>query len=218
MRLGLPRQYLGEGLDAGVADRLGEAVSRLKGAGVDIIEVELPHTEQVIAAYYVIADAEASANLARYDGIRYGRRARAEELKAAYCRSRSEGLGKEVKRRIMLGTFVLSAGYYEAYYERAQKVRRLIRRDFEQVFEQVDLLLTPTTPTTAFKLGEKTADPLSMYLADVYTAAVNLAGLPAMSLPCGTDSGGLPIGLQLIGPEFAEASLFRFAALVQRVI
>jgi aspartyl-tRNA(Asn)/glutamyl-tRNA(Gln) amidotransferase subunit A len=177
--------------------------------GAAIIEVSLPHTEYAIAAYYLIATAEASANLERYDGIRYGLRVDSDNLLELYRRSRARGFGAEVKRRIMLGTFALSTGYYDAYYLKAQKVRTLIKRDFEQAFKRCDLIATPTAPSTAFRLGEKMSDPLQMYLSDIFTISVNLAGLPGMALPCGYDGGAMPIGLQLIGPAFGEEVVLR---------
>jgi aspartyl-tRNA(Asn)/glutamyl-tRNA(Gln) amidotransferase subunit A len=210
LRIGLPREYfVEEGVDPGVLARLREAVAELENAGARFIDVSLPHTEHTIATYYLIATAEASSNLARFDGVRYGRRAEnVDDLADLYLRSRSEGFGAEVKRRIMLGTFVLSAGYYDAYYGKAQRVRTLIRRDFDVAFETCDLILTPTTPETAFVLGAKSDDPLSMYLSDVYTVSANLAGLPALSMPCGL-SGGMPVGLQLIGKSLDEATILR---------
>ena len=210
MTLGLPKQYFVEkGVDPGVLARVREAVAVLEGAGAKVVEVDLPHTEYTIDTYYLIATAEASSNLARFDGVRYGRRAeRAQDLEDLYRRSRSEGFGPEVKRRILLGTYVLSAGYYEAYYGKAQRVRTLIRRDFEAAFQQCDAILTPTTPETAFTLGAKSDDPLSMYLSDVYTVSANLAGLPALSMPCGLCEG-MPVGLQLIGRPLDEETILR---------
>jgi aspartyl-tRNA(Asn)/glutamyl-tRNA(Gln) amidotransferase subunit A len=208
--LGLPKQYFVEkGVDPGVLTRVREAVAALEGAGAKVVEVDLPHTEYTIDTYYLIATAEASSNLARFDGVRYGRRAeRAQDLEDLYRRSRSEGFGPEVKRRILLGTYVLSAGYYEAYYGKAQRVRTLIRRDFEAAFRQCDAIVTPTTPETAFTLGAKSDDPLSMYLSDVYTVSANLAGLPAVSIPCGLCEG-MPVGLQLIGRPLDEETILR---------
>jgi aspartyl-tRNA(Asn)/glutamyl-tRNA(Gln) amidotransferase subunit A len=174
-----------------------------------MIDISLPHTSYAIAAYYIVATAEASANLARYDGIRYGLRVPGDNNIEIYNRTRARGFGAEVKRRIMLGTFVLSAGYYDAYYLKGQKVRTMIRRDFERAFESCDVIATPVAPTTAFRLGEKTSDPLQMYLSDIFTISVNLAGLPGMSVPCGFDASGLPIGLQLIGPPFGEEAILR---------
>ncbi len=210
LTIGLPREYfVEEGVDPGVIARVREAISELESAGARVVELSLPHTEHTIATYYLIATAEASSNLARFDGVRYGRRAdKVEDLADLYLRSRSEGFGAEVKRRIMLGTFVLSAGYYDAYYGKAQRVRTLIRRDFEAAFETCDLIVTPTAPETAFLLGAKVGDPLSMYLSDVYTVSANLAGLPALSMPCGM-SEGMPVGLQLIGKPLDEATILR---------
>ncbi len=208
VRIGLPREYFQEGLDPAVRSAVEACGRILSAAGAELMPVSLPHTRYAIAAYYIIADAEASANLARFDGARFGRRAPAAgNLEAMYLQSRSEGFGEEVKRRIMLGTFVLSSGYYEAYYGKAQRVRTLLQRDFASAFSQCDLLLTPVCPTTAFRIGEKAADPLAMYLSDVYTVSVNMAGLPALALACGRDAAGLPIGAQLIGPAFAEPLL-----------
>jgi aspartyl-tRNA(Asn)/glutamyl-tRNA(Gln) amidotransferase subunit A len=187
------------------------AVERLRSLGCEVREISLPNSPHAIATYYIVATAEASSNLARYDGVRYGHRAKASQLLGMYERTRAEGFGAEVKRRIMLGTYALSAGYYDAYYLRAQKVRALIRRDFDLAFSGVDAVLSPTSPTTAFRLGEKSDDPLAMYLSDVYTVPANLAGLPAISLPCGFDARRLPIGLQLIGKPFDEETLLRIA-------
>jgi aspartyl-tRNA(Asn)/glutamyl-tRNA(Gln) amidotransferase subunit A len=212
MRIGIPREYFQEGIQPDVDSCVREAVATLESLGATVETISLPHTGYAIGAYYLIATAEASSNLARYDGIRYGRRATgAKSLIDTYRRSRQEGFGAEVKRRIMLGTYALSAGYYDAYYGKAQKVRTLIRRDFEQAFARCDVLVAPTAPTTAFRLGEKLGDPLTMYLSDVLTISVNLAGLPAISMPCGIDGDGLPIGLQLIGRPFGEEALFRAA-------
>jgi aspartyl-tRNA(Asn)/glutamyl-tRNA(Gln) amidotransferase subunit A len=191
------------------------AVAALEGAGAKVREVSLPHAQYAIATYYLIATAEASSNLARYDGVRFGRRAEAATLGEMYRRTRSEGFGAEVKRRILLGTYVLSAGYYEAYYRKAMKVRTLLRRDFEQAFAGCDVLAGPTTPELAFRLGEKTGDPLRMYLSDIYTVSANLAGIPGLSLPCGF-AEGLPVGLQLLGRPLDEATLLRAADAYQR--
>ena len=216
-RIGIPKEYFGEGLDPEVAAAVQAAIEHYKALGAEIREVSLPHTEYALAAYYIIATAEASSNLARYDGVRYGHRSeQADTLLDLYFKSRAEGFGSEVKRRIILGTYVLSSGYYDAYYGRAQKVRTLIREDFIKAFGEVDVILTPTAPTPAFKRGEKSEDPLSMYLADIYTIGVNLAGLPAISVPCGFTAGGLPIGLQLIGQPFAEADLLAAAHVYDR--
>jgi aspartyl-tRNA(Asn)/glutamyl-tRNA(Gln) amidotransferase subunit A len=214
--IGLPKEYLSDGVQKEIREAVAVAKDRLQKAGAIIQEVSLPHTKYAIATYYIICTAEASSNLARYDGARYGHRAAgAKSLEEMYVQSRSEGFGGEVKRRIMLGTYVLSAGYYEAYYRRAQKVRTLIRRDFEQTFKECDVLLTPTTPTTAFKFGEKTADPLAMYLEDIFTVSVNLAGVPAISIPFGVDAKGLPIGLQIIGKAFDEKTVLQTAQFLE---
>ena len=221
LRLGVPREYFGQGLDSQVEREVRAALKKLEALGATLEEVSLPHTEYGIAAYYIVATAEASSNLARYDGVRFGHRTKdAEALKSLggmYRHTRAEGFGPEVRRRIMLGTYVLSAGYYEAYYLRAQKIRTLILRDFEAAFQKVDAIVGPTSPTPAFKLGERTSDPLAMYLADAYTVSANLAGLPGLSIPCGfasaSSDGGrsLPVGLQLIGKPFEERTLFRAA-------
>ncbi len=212
LRLGLPREYLGGGLQPAVGDAIEAAVRSLRDLGAEIREVSLPHTEHAVATYYVLATAEASSNLGRYDGIRYGNRVGGADLRDTYTATRAAGFGDEVKRRILLGTFVLSAGYYDAYYAKASKVRTLVRRDFEAAFGEVDALLTPTSPTTAFRLGERVSDPLKMYLADVFTISANLAGIPGLSLPCGFDGDGLPVGLQLLGPAFREDTLLRVGA------
>jgi len=210
--IGLPKEYLSDGVQKEIRGAIATATDRLQKAGAVIKEISLPHTQYAIATYYIICTAEASSNLARYDGARYGHRTpEAKSLEEMYVKSRSEGFGAEVKRRIMLGTYVLSAGYYDAYYRRAQKIRTLIRRDFEQAFTECDVLLTPTTPTTAFKFGEKTADPLAMYLADIFTVSSNLAGIPALALPAGVDANGLPIGLQIIGKAFDEKNILQVA-------
>ncbi|MBI4976006.1 MAG: Asp-tRNA(Asn)/Glu-tRNA(Gln) amidotransferase subunit GatA, partial [Spirochaetes bacterium] len=212
MRLGLPKEYFVKGLNDEVKTRIIEVTKAYEKLGAVITEISLPHTEYGVAVYYVIATAEASSNLARFDGVRYGRRAKdAKQLSDVYNRSRTEGFGDEVKRRILLGTYVLSSGYYDAYYMKALKVRTLIKQDFDNAFKQVDAIITPTTPTTAFKAGEKTANPIEMYLSDIYTITVNLAGVPGISVPCGTDIAGLPIGFQLIGKHFDEAAILRLA-------
>lgn len=212
LRIGVPREYFPPELDSEVREAIEQGIGKLREAGAEIVEVSMPHTDYAIATYYIIATAEASSNLARYDGARYGVRAeRVPDLEAMYIKSRSQGFGTEVKRRIMLGTYVLSAGYYEAYYRKAQKVRTLIKQDFDHAFESCDLLVTPTSPTTAFRLGERLEDPLTMYLSDVFTVSVNLAGLPGISIPCGTDSKGLPIGLQVIGRPFEEDRVLQAA-------
>jgi aspartyl-tRNA(Asn)/glutamyl-tRNA(Gln) amidotransferase subunit A len=209
MRIGAPREFFVEGMEREVETAVNSALQQFEALGARTVEISLPHTEYAVAAYYLIATAEASANLARYDGIRYGLRTEADNTLDLYNRTRDRGFGAEVKRRIMLGTFALSAGYYDAYYLKAQKVRTLIRQDFERAFRYCDLIVTPVAPTTAFKLGEKTADPLQMYLSDIFTISVNLAGLPGLSVPCGYDKNGMPIGLQLIGPPFGEEIILR---------
>jgi aspartyl-tRNA(Asn)/glutamyl-tRNA(Gln) amidotransferase subunit A len=209
MRIGVPKEFFVEGMEPAVEQAVRGALRTLESLGAKTVEISLPHTGYAVAAYYLIATAEASANLARYDGVRYGFRAKADTNIELYNRTRAQGFGAEVKRRIMLGTFALSAGYYDAYYLKAQKVRTLIRRDFERAFELCDTIAAPVAPTTAFRLGEKTDDPLKMYLSDIFTISVNLAGLPGMSVPCGADPDGMPIGLQLIGPPFGEEAILR---------
>jgi aspartyl-tRNA(Asn)/glutamyl-tRNA(Gln) amidotransferase subunit A len=217
MRLGVPWGFLAEGVDEGVLASFRQALQALEGAGARVVEVSLPHLPHAIATYYIVATAEASSNLARYDGVRYGLRApAAPDLKRMYGESRDRGFGPEVKRRIILGTFVLSSGYYDAYYLRAQKVRTLIRQDFERAFADCDVVAMPTSPTPAFRLGEKTEDPLQMYLADIFTVPANLAGVPGISLPCGL-AAGLPVGLQLLARPFDEAALFRAGHAFQRL-
>ncbi|PYT06431.1 MAG: Asp-tRNA(Asn)/Glu-tRNA(Gln) amidotransferase GatCAB subunit A [Acidobacteria bacterium] len=215
---GLPDEYFVSGMDPEVERLVKGAVERIGGAGGRIVPVSLPHTRFAIPTYYLIATAEASSNLARYDGVRYGLREPSRTLEEMYRRTRSAGFGAEVRRRIMLGTYVLSAGYYDAYYLKAQKVRTLLRRDFEEAFRKSDIILTPTSPTPAFRLGEKTEAPLEMYLSDIFTATANLAGLPAISIPCGLASGRLPVGLQLIGDHFQEPALFKAAAAVEALL
>ncbi|HLM57645.1 MAG TPA: Asp-tRNA(Asn)/Glu-tRNA(Gln) amidotransferase subunit GatA [Pyrinomonadaceae bacterium] len=211
-RIGVPRALFGEGLDPEVRARVEAGIEAYRELGAEIVDVELPHSKYSIAVYYIIATAEASSNLARYDGVRYGFRTEdPEDLKTMYRRTREEGFGAEVKRRIMLGTYVLSSGYYDAYYLKAQQVRTLLRQDLLDAFGRCDAVLTPTTPTPAFRLGEKTDDPLAMYLSDIYTCTANLAGVPGISVPCGLTSSGLPVGLQLMGPHWGEATLFRLA-------
>jgi aspartyl-tRNA(Asn)/glutamyl-tRNA(Gln) amidotransferase subunit A len=211
LRIGVPREYFVEGMDREIENAVRSALSQFETLGASTLEISLPHTEYAIATYYILATAEASANLARYDGVRYGLRAPANNTLELYNRTRARGFGAEVKRRIMLGTFALSSGYYDAYYLKAQKVRTLIRRDFEQAFEKCDIIVTPVAPTTAFKIGEKISDPLQMYLSDIFTISVNLAGLPGMSIPCGYDHAGMPIGLQIIGAAFDEERMLRAA-------
>jgi aspartyl-tRNA(Asn)/glutamyl-tRNA(Gln) amidotransferase subunit A len=214
MRLGLPKEYFVEGMQPEVVAAVRAAVSELERLGAVVEPVSLPHTEYAIATYYLIATAEASSNLARYDGVRYGRRESGPggSLAEMYERSRAAGFGTEVKRRIMLGTYALSAGYYDAYYLKAQQVRTLIRQDFDRAFTRCDALVTPVAPTTAFRIGEKTDDPLTMYLSDILTISVNLAGLPGLVMPCGVDAAGLPIGLQVIGQAYDEATILRIGA------
>ena len=211
LRIGIPAEYFGEGLAPEIEAAVRRGLAALEDAGATLVPITLPHTKYALSTYYVICTAEASSNLARYDGVRYGHRADEKELRRMYAASRFQGFGPEVRRRIILGTYVLSAGYFDAYYGRAQRVRTLIRRDFEAAFGQVDLIGTPTSPITAFRLGERTTDPLAMYLADVCTLAVNLAGLPAISAPAGFSGDGLPIGLQLIAPWFEEGRLLAAA-------
>jgi aspartyl-tRNA(Asn)/glutamyl-tRNA(Gln) amidotransferase subunit A len=211
-RIGVPRALFGEGLDMEVRASVERAIEAYRELGAEIVEIELPHAKYCIAVYYIIATAEASSNLARYDGVRYGFRAEeAETLREMYRRTRDEGFGAEVKRRIMLGTYVLSSGYYDAYYRKAQQVRALIKQDFSRAFETCDAIATPTTPTPAFLLGEKVDDPLAMYLNDIYTCTANLAGIPGISIPCGLSGEGLPIGIQLVGRHWDEATLLRLA-------
>lgn len=211
LRIGLPKEYFIAGLDAEVKAAVEGAVKKLEGLGAKIEEVSLPNSEYAIAVYYIIAPSEASANLARYDGAKYGLRADCSNLLEEYERTRGRGFGAEVKRRIMLGTYALSAGYYDAYYGKAQKVRTLIKRDFDRAFEKVDVIITPTSPTPAFKAGEKSSDPLQMYLSDIFTVPCNLAGLPGMSIPCGFSKAGLPLGLQVLGKPFGEEEMLRTA-------
>ena len=211
LKVGVPREYFGPGLDPEVEAAVKEALQTLADLGAELLEVSLPHTEYAVAAYYVVAVAEASSNLARYDGVKYGYRAEGGNLLEMYANTRTQGFGPEVRRRIMLGTYALSAGYYEAYYQKASQVRTLIHRDFAGVFEKCAVLATPVAPTPAFRLGEKVADPLTMYLSDIFTISANLTGIPGISLPCGFSALGLPIGLQLLGPPFGEATLFRVA-------
>ena len=207
LRIGVPREYFVAGMQQETEAAVRAAIRQLEKDGAVIEEVSLPHSEYAVAVYYIVATAEASSNLARYDGMRFGHRVHAQDLLETYLATREEGFGAEVKRRIMLGTYALSAGYYDAYYLKAQQVRALIKKDFDDVFQRVDAIITPTAPTTAFKLGEKTQDPLQMYLSDIYTISINLAGLPALSLPCGFDARGLPIGMQIIGKPFEEATI-----------
>ena len=212
LKIGLPKEYFGQGLDSEVEQAVRAAAAEYAGMGAEIFEVSLPHTEYAVATYYIIATAEASSNLARYDGVHYGHRtSRKGDMIDMYSRSRAEGFGAEVKRRIMLGTHALSAGYYDAYYLKAAQVRRLFRNDFDNALRQVDVILCPTAPTPAFKIGEKSSDPLAMYLSDIYTISANLAGIPGISLPCGFSTDGLPIGVQLMAGPFEEKKLLRAA-------
>jgi aspartyl-tRNA(Asn)/glutamyl-tRNA(Gln) amidotransferase subunit A len=211
LRIGVPEEYFAAGLDPEVRRKVEAGIALLEKLGCRRVPIRLPHTEFAIATYYIIATAEASSNLARYDGVRYGLRAEASTLSEMYRKTRRQGFGAEVKRRIMLGTYALSSGYYDAYYLRAQKVRTLLARDFAQAFERVDAIVTPTTPTPPFKLGERTADPLQMYLADIYTVTGSLAGLPGISVPCGKTSDGLPVGLQILAPHFGEGLVLQMA-------
>ncbi len=212
MKLGIPKEYFVEGMDRDVERAVWEAIKLLEQWGATVREVSLPHTEYAVATYYIICTAEASSNLARYDGVKYGHRAGGYDgLIDMYAKTRAEGFGPEVKRRIMLGTYVLSAGYYDAYYKKAQQVRTLIKEDFDRAFKDYDALITPTSPTPAFMIGEKVKDPLQMYLSDILTIPVNLAGIPAISIPCGFSSDGLPIGLQIIGKHFDEEKILRVA-------
>lgn len=216
-RIGIPTEYFGDGLDPEVRKLIEIKLDNLKSAGNEIVEIHLPHNEYSISTYYILTTAEASSNLARYDGVRYTERSEDNlDLNDMYVKSRSLGLGDEVKRRIMLGTYVLSSGYYDAYYAKAQKVRRLIKQDFDAAFKQVDVIVTPTSPFTAFKIGEKSSDPLQMYLSDVYTTSANLAGIPGMNIPVGTDSKGLPVGMQVMAGQFDELKILQFGKLIER--
>ena len=216
LRIGVPKEYRVDGMPAEIETLWSRGVEWLKEAGCEIVEVSLPHTKYALPAYYIIAPAEASSNLARYDGLRYGERVEGGSLSDTYELTRAAGFGSEVKRRVLIGTYVLSAGYYDAYYLKAQKVRRRIADDFDAVFEKVDALLTPTAPSAAFSLGDKSDDPLAMYLNDIFTVTVNLAGLPAISLPGGLDAAGLPLGLQLIGKPLDEGTLFTLAGAMEK--
>jgi len=210
-RIGLPKEYFQGGMDADVEALVRAAVKQLESLGAELVEISLPHTEYAIATYYIVATAEASANLARFDGVRYGNRVNGVDPIDMYEKTRSAGFGNEVKRRIILGTYVLSSGYYDAYYKKAQKVRTLIRRDFDEAFKTCQTIVTPATPSAAFGFGEKTGDPLQMYLSDIFTVTTNLAGICGMSVPCGFTSGKLPVGLQILGPAFREDNMFRVA-------
>jgi len=212
IRIGIPDEYFIEGMDPDVEASVKEAINRFKEWGAEVRRISLPHTEYAVAIYYIIATAEASSNLARYDGVKYGLRSKGyRDLMEMYTQTRAKGFGQEVKRRIILGTYVLSAGYYEAYYRKASQVRTLMRKDFEEAFQQVDVIMAPTAPTPAFRIGEKSEDPLQMYLSDIHTIPVNLAGIPGISIPCGFSRENLPIGLQIMGKHFDEGKLFRVA-------
>jgi len=212
MKIGIPKEYFVEGLDHGVEKRVNEAIKVYRDLGADCIDISLPHTEYAVAVYYILSSAEASSNLARYDGVKYGFRVDSpKDLMDMYRSTRSEGFGNEVKRRIMLGTYVLSAGYYDAYYLKAQKVRTLIKKDFDDVFKKCDVIISPTTPCKAFKLGEKVDDPIQMYLSDIFTISANLGGVPSISIPCGFTDDGLPVGMQITSKHFDEESVFRTA-------
>jgi aspartyl-tRNA(Asn)/glutamyl-tRNA(Gln) amidotransferase subunit A len=211
LRIGIPREYFGEGMDPEVRQKVEAGIRLLESLGCRRVEVQMPHTDYAIASYYIVATAEASSNLARYDGVRYGPRFPGENLLDMYKKTRGRGFGPEVKRRIMLGTYALSSGYYEAYYLKAQKARTLIARDFTEALQRVDAILTPTSPCPAFRLGERTEDPLQMYLADIYTVTGSLAGVPGISVPCGKTQEGLPVGLQIFGPHFSEARVLQIA-------
>lgn len=216
MKIGVPKQYRMDGMDSEIEDEWQKGVAWLKDAGAEIIDVSLPHSPYALATYYIVAPAEASSNLARYDGVRYGLREEGHSLINMYENTRGSGFGLEVRRRIMIGTYVLSAGFYDAYYVKAQKVRRLIRDDFTKVFEKVDALLTPTTPNTAFAIGEKMDDPIAMYLNDIFTVPANMAGLPGIALPTGLSKDGLPLGLQIVGPAFGEETILRVADVMEK--
>ncbi len=211
MKFGVPKEYFIAGMDKEVEESVKHAIEKLESLGAVPVEISLPHTEYAVAAYYILATSEASSNLARYDGVKYGLRVESDELIDMYMKTREAGFGAEVKRRIILGTYTLSSGYYDAYYKKAQQVRTLVKQDFEKAFEKVDMIVTPTTPTAAFKAGEKTDDPLQMYLADIFTISVNLAGVPAISIPCGFTSQNLPVGLQIMGKHFDEETILKTA-------
>jgi aspartyl-tRNA(Asn)/glutamyl-tRNA(Gln) amidotransferase subunit A len=218
LKIGLPKEYFSSGLNLDVARAVEAAIAEYRKLGATTVEISLPNTKLSIPVYYVLAPAEASSNLSRFDGVRYGHRAKEYgDLNDMYSKSRAEGFGAEVKRRILIGTYVLSHGYYDAYYLQAQKIRRLIAQDFTEAFKQCDVIMGPTTPSTAFNHGEKSGDPVSMYLSDIYTIATNLAGLPGMSIPCGFGANGRPVGLQIIGNYFSEAKMLGVAHQYQRV-
>ena len=217
-KIGIPKEYRVEGMPKEIEDLWQKGINIIKEAGAEIVNISLPNTKYALPAYYIVAPAEASSNLARYDGVKYGFRSKGENLIDMYEKTRSEGFGNEVKRRIMIGTYVLSSGYYDAYYLKAQKVRKLIKNDFDEVYKKVDAILTPSTPSSAFKIGEKTNDPVSMYLNDIFTVPINLAGLPAISIPAGFDSKGYPLGLQIIGKAFEEQNILNIAYSMEKEI
>jgi aspartyl-tRNA(Asn)/glutamyl-tRNA(Gln) amidotransferase subunit A len=217
-KIGIPKEYRVEGMPKEIEDLWQKGINIIKEAGAEIVNISLPNTKYALPAYYIVAPAEASSNLARYDGVKYGFRSKGENLIDMYEKTRSEGFGNEVKRRIMIGTYVLSSGYYDAYYLKAQKVRKLIKNDFDEVYKKVDAILTPSTPSSAFKIGEKTNDPVSMYLNDIFTVPINLAGLPAISIPAGLDSKGYPLGLQIIGKAFEEQNILNIAYSMEKQI
>ena len=218
MKIGIPKEYRVDGMPKEIEDLWSKGIEYIKDCGAEIIEITLPHTNYALPTYYIVAPAEASSNLARYDGVKYGFRSKGENLIDMYERTRSEGFGSEVQRRIMIGTYVLSSGYYDAYYLKAQKVRKLIKNDFDDAYKKVDAILTPSTPSAAFKIGEKTNDPISMYLNDIFTVPVNLAGLPAISIPAGLDAKGYPLGLQIIGKAFDEQKILNIAYAMEEKI
>ncbi|MGB4057997.1 MAG: amidase family protein, partial [Alphaproteobacteria bacterium] len=215
LKIGIPKEYRVDGMPPEIEKMWQQGIDWLKQAGAEIIEVSLPHTKYALPVYYIIAPAEASSNLARYDGVRYGQRVTGDNIKDMYQKTRAEGFGEEVRRRILVGTYVLSAGYYDAYYIKAQQVRRLIYNDFIQAFEKCDALLTPTAPSAAFPIGENEDDPVKMYLNDVFTVTANLAGVPGLALPAGLDAQGLPLGLQLLGKPWGEETLFRIGGVIE---
>ena len=217
-KIGIPKEYRVEDMPKEIEDLWQKGINIIKEAGAEIVNISLPNTKYALPAYYIVAPAEASSNLARYDGVKYGFRSKGENLIDMYEKTRSEGFGNEVKRRIMIGTYVLSSGYYDAYYLKAQKVRKLIKNDFDEVYKKVDAILTPSTPSSAFKIGEKTNDPVSMYLNDIFTVPINLAGLPAISIPAGLDSKGYPLGLQIIGKAFEEQNILNIAYSIEKEI
>ena len=217
-KIGIPKEYRVDGMPKEIEDLWTKGIEYIKECGAATMDISLPHTSYALPAYYIVAPAEASSNLARYDGVKYGFRSEGENLIDMYERTRSEGFGNEVKRRIMIGTYVLSSGYYDAYYLKAQKVRKLIKSDFDEAYKKVDAILTPSTPSSAFKIGEKTNDPVSMYLNDIFTVPVNLAGLPGISIPAGLDKKGYPLGLQIIGKAFDEQNLLNIAHAMEEKI